>query len=84
MTFLAYLSPDPWAGVPTSLWPNNDLDRGQLALREALCDQGGKEHKIERAIHDGRTYHLTRDHYLQIRKMKLERIVSAPQGDKAY
>ena len=84
MTFLAYLEADPWAGVPRSLWPNNDLDPNQLALRERLCGQAVKEKKIERAIHDGRIYHLTRDLYLHIRQQKLERIVSAAQGDKPY
>ena len=81
--FLAMLSADPWAPAPVNLWPNNDMDRSQFALRGALTQQQAKEFKLEEKIRTGRTPGLARDHYLAIRKAKLERLVSTAQGDKA-
>lgn len=83
MTFLGYLPADPWAPAEISLWPNINLDRSQFAHREALIQAQVKDFKLERAIHDGRIYGLARDHYTSIRKAKLARLVSRPQGDKA-
>ena len=42
--------PDPWAGLPITLWRNNDLDPRSFAEREALVQQSAKELKIAEAI----------------------------------
>ena len=81
--FLGFLPVDPWAPAQVSLWPNNDLDRNPWVLRESLIQQQAKEFKLEERIRTGRTPGLARDHYLQIKRDKLERLVSTPQGDKA-
>ena len=80
---LGFLNPDPWGGLPTSLWPNQTLDPQAFRLREALVQEQAKEQKLEVAIAAGRMYGLARDHYTQIRRLKLEATLKRP-GDAAY
>ena len=84
MAFLGFLDPDPWGGVPTSLWPNQTLDHSKFMQREALVQEQAKEQKLEVAIAAGRMYGLARDHYAQIRRLKLEAMLKRAAGDKAY
>ena len=64
--------PDPWAGLPITLWRNNDLDPRSFAEREALVRQSAKEFKVAEAIEFGRMYGLASQMYEMRRHEKLE------------
>jgi len=69
---LTNTDPDPWAGLPITLWRNNDLDPRSFAKREALVEHAGKEFKVAEAIEFGRMYGLASQMYVMRRREKLE------------
>ena len=66
---------NPWAGAPTSLWRNNDLDPHRFATREKLCQLEAKEDKLALAIQLGRIPGLASQNYTERRRKKLEAVL---------
>ena len=69
---LTNTDPDPWAGLPITLWRNNDLDPRSFAQREALVEHSAKEFKAAAASEFGRLYGLASQMYDMRRREKLE------------